>query len=209
MPGLLFLVFAGLVFAQQQPPPLDLVHGELLEFEGSEFAVRSEDFRVQRFRVDDQTFLERDQLRVKLSQMLAGDIVDVVTDRQIPPAGPRYARLVKVSKARLEAKVPPASSRFRFSDYPSTVLLSRGSQTFSGIVTRMRDNRIVLRMRSGEERMFRLRGDTVFRGDGRTVTASDLVLQSRVFVRGGRSIDNDLEAYEVMWGEILKPDGVR
>jgi hypothetical protein len=206
---LFFLVFAALAMAQQ-PPTLDLVHGELLETEGLEFAVRSDDYRVHRFRVDDQTFVERDQQRVKLPELLAGDIIDVVTDRTIPPAGPRYARLVKVSKARLEAKTTPTpSSRFRYSDYPNSILLSRGAQTFSGIITRMRDSRIVLRTRSGEERMFRLRGDTIFRNAGRSVSASDVVMQSPVFIRAGRSIENELEAYEVMWGEILKPDAVR
>jgi hypothetical protein len=30
-------------------------------------------------------------------------------------------------------------------------------------------------------------------------------VNTRVFVRAGKSFDNEVEAYQVVWGEILQP----
>jgi hypothetical protein len=36
---------------------------------------------------------------------------------------------------------------------------------------------------------------------------STLVVNTRVSIRGGRNLDNELEAYQVIWGEIEGPKG--
>ena len=32
---------------------------------------------------------------------------------------------------------------------------------------------------------------------------------TRVFVRAGRNLDDDLEVYQVIWGEILEPNRIQ
>ncbi len=50
-----------------------------------------------------------------------------------------------------------------------------------------------------------MRPDTRFVRDGRTVEAASLKVNARVFVRGARNLDGAVEAYQVVWGEILRP----
>jgi hypothetical protein len=41
--------------------------------------------------------------------------------------------------------------------------------------------------------------------NGDTVEAADLRPNMRVFVRAGRNIYQQVEAYQVIWGKILEP----
>ena len=47
--------------------------------------------------------------------------------------------------------------------------------------------------------------DTRFREDGLRVEPSSLHSSTRVFVRAGKNLDGEIEAYEIVWGEILTP----
>lgn len=191
------LVLAALALAADAPPAL--VRGEIVEIAGTEFTLRSENDIAYRFRTDEHSYVERGEQRIRLEDLRSGDTVDVVTERT---SGVRYARLVKAAPARLRAPMwKPAKIQ------PSIV--PRGLLTFSGIVVNVSEDRMVLRLRKGEERTFRLREDTVYRADGRITERGTLQSQTRVFVRGGQGIDDKLEAYEVVWGEILRPHGVR
>ena len=40
---------------------------------------------------------------------------------------------------------------------------------------------------------------------GVPTTPTELAVNTRVFIRGGKSFENILEAYQVMWGEIDGP----
>jgi hypothetical protein len=68
---------------------------------------------------------------------------------------------------------------------------------------------MVLRTRIDGQKWILLRKDTRFREDGLLVEPSSLRSSTRVFVRAGPSLDGEVEAYEVVWGEILSPDGPR
>ena len=50
-----------------------------------------------------------------------------------------------------------------------------------------------------------VRNDTRFREDGLKVEQSSLHSSTRVFVRAGKNLDDQIEAYEIVWGEILTP----
>jgi hypothetical protein len=65
---------------------------------------------------------------------------------------------------------------------------------------------LVLRTRDRKETRILLRADTRYIQDGISVDASGLVVNTRVFVRGGMNLENNIEAYRVVWGEILKPE---
>jgi hypothetical protein len=64
---------------------------------------------------------------------------------------------------------------------------------------------LVLRTRTEPEQIVLLRDDTRFLQGGFPVDVSQLSINARVFIRGGRNLENDLEAYQVIWGEIPGP----
>lgn len=184
-----------MALAADAPPAL--VRGEIVEIDRTEFTLRSDNI-VHRFRTDEHTYLERGESPIQLRDLHKGETVDVVTERT---TGVRYARLVKVTPVRTRLPLWTPSETL-----PS--LIPRGLLTFSGMVLQVSDNRLVLRLRKGEEKVFRLREDTAYRADGRMTGRASLKSQTRVFVRGGQGIDDNLEAYEVVWGEILHPQGI-
>jgi len=61
---------------------------------------------------------------------------------------------------------------------------------------------LTLRTRVDGEKLILLRQDTRYIGDGQRVGADGLKRNTRVFVRAGRNLDNDVEAYQVVWGGI-------
>jgi hypothetical protein len=76
--------------------------------------------------------------------------------------------------------------------------------TFAGVVARLNAQCLVLRTRGGEQTLL-IRQDTHYVDNGDTVEAADLRPNMRVFVRAGRNIYQQVEAYQVIWGKILEP----
>ena len=77
--------------------------------------------------------------------------------------------------------------------------------TFAGVVLRLNPEMMVLHTRADGERIVLLRQDTRFMDSGNPATRGTLVVNTRVFVRAGRNLDNEVEAYQVIWGEIPGP----
>ena len=84
----------------------------------------------------------------------------------------------------------------------TTFDLPRGDRTVSGVVIRCDARSVTLRTRDGEQTLL-LRKDTRYLGDGAQQDAGALAVNTRVFVRAGRNLEGGVEAYQVMWGEIL------
>jgi hypothetical protein len=83
----------------------------------------------------------------------------------------------------------------------------RGNLTFTGVIIRMNPQLLVLRTRTEGEKPVLLRKDTLYMDSGLPGELSTLVVNTRVSIRGGRNLDNELEAYQVIWGEIEGPKG--
>jgi hypothetical protein len=64
---------------------------------------------------------------------------------------------------------------------------------------------LTLRTRRGEQHLL-LRQDTRYLGDGARVDLKSLQVNTRVFVRAGRNLDQEIEAYQVIWGSIVQPN---
>jgi hypothetical protein len=73
------------------------------------------------------------------------------------------------------------------------------------VVRRLNANVLVLKTKDEPERMVLLRDDTRFLESGFPADRKALAVNTRVFIRGGRNIENDLEAYQVIWGQIEGP----
>ena len=63
----------------------------------------------------------------------------------------------------------------------------------------------MLHTRDGDRPIPRLRRDTHYVQDGESVDGASLKPNMRVFVRAGKDLWDQVEAYQVFWGEILQP----
>jgi hypothetical protein len=84
-------------------------------------------------------------------------------------------------------------------------MFPRGRLTMAGVVLRRSEGSLVLRTRFDGEQTVLLRPDTRYLESGSQVASSALKVNTRIFVRGGKNLDQEIEAYQVIWGEILLP----
>jgi hypothetical protein len=180
------LLLAAAVRAQQTMP-VGILRGSLVAWQNGSLSVRQADGVVYDCSYDNHTLFQRNQWPIQSSELTGGEPVEVVSDRW-PATRVCYVRMVSVVYAS------PKSPRRRA---PATeVWVPRGYLTYSGLVVKSEDSKITLRTRSGPKTL-RLRPDT------RYSEASQPLLNKHVFVRAGRDLEGVLEAYQVMWGEIL------
>lgn len=196
------LLLAGVILGQEQYP-IALVHGELLEREGTdsrgEVAFRGPDAKVIRCIYDSRTYIENQKMRITATSLRPKDPVQVVMD-WIRWEGKCYARSIRVSDPQPETK-----GRLKPYSLATEHIVPRGNLTYAGVVIRVSEGQLVLQTRSEGRLTLRLREDTRFLSEGSPVGVSKLHPNTRVFVRAGKSYADELEAYQVTWGEILNP----
>jgi hypothetical protein len=180
------LLLAAALHAQQ-PMPVGILRGSLVTWQNGSLSVRQADGAVYDCSYDNHTLFQRNQWPIQSSELAGGEPVEVVSDRW-PATRACYVRMVSVVYAS------PKSPRRRVPAADTWV--PRGSLTYSGLVVKNEDSKITLKTRSGP-RTLRLRPDT------RYSEALQPLLNKHVFVRAGRNLEGALEAYQVMWGEIL------
>jgi len=203
----------GFVFAvslmAQEIAPIGIVRGALVECDSTRLTIRTPDDHTFRFVIDSRTFIERDNFRIPCSKLDKGEPLEVVSDKSTEP-GIRYARLISVAQPQTRPRRRALLTRapIPYED-PTLSIAPRGSLTFTGVVLRVDGDGMVLRTRVDGEKWILVRRDTRFREDGRQVEPSSLHSSTRVFVRAGTNLDGEVEAYEIVWGEILTPSGAR
>jgi hypothetical protein len=105
----------------------------------------------------------------------------------------------------LTSELTPTDNRLRSTAFPLLDWTSQtGNLTFAGVVARLSGQSLVLRTRAGEQTLI-IRRDTRYVDNGDTVEAAELRPNMRVFVRAGKNLYEQVEAYQVIWGEILNP----
>ena len=102
--------------------------------------------------------------------------------------------------------MPGVRPRLRTTAALSTPFPLRPAWSLSGAVYRLTADSLILRTRSGEHNAIRLRPDTRYMMEGQTAAQESLRVNTIVFVRGGRNVYDEVEAYQVIWGEILQPE---
>ena len=204
--GLLWLA-AGAALAQTSAPS-GIVRGDLLECEvvrgGGELSVRTAAHQVYRFSFDARTYFERDRERTTPEKLHPGDLLEIVSDKP-NGASLSYARTVHVMERENPQRQPLSLGRYRGYRTATDHIAPLGELTFAGIVARLNGGRMVLRTRRDGEKTILLREDTRYLQDGLQVSAATLATSTQVFVRGSRNLEGQLEAYQVVWGEILEP----
>jgi len=199
-----------LLLAQTMPPPL--LRGVLIErdpqVDSGELSVRDANNQVFRFLFDGKTSVERDQQSINVSRLQPGYSVEVGSD-EVPGSLLRYARTIHVSSAPASPRTLSQARVRPFRNSADRVMITDrahayGAIALSGVVFRVSPERVVLHTRDGDQ-TFLLRPDTRYLDDGDDVSLVELKPNMRVFVRAGKTLYNELEAYEVIWGNILQP----
>jgi len=214
------LLVSALISAAQVPPQnAAQLRGVLLErdeqTDNGEFSVRTASSQVVRYRFDSKTYVEREERQIDFPRLRPGEKVEVLSD---PLSGSllRYAHTIHVIDptpppriatrpvSRIDMGAGPALTPGL--SPPHEPSFPRAGMTFSGVVSRLSDGRLVLRTRNAGEQTILVRQNTRFVADGETVAAAELKTNMRVFVRAGKDVFGHVEAYQVVWGGILAPE---
>ena len=192
------LLFVATLCAQDALP--GFTRGTLVRAEGGSIEVRPVNGKPLFCTFDTRTWIERDKKRAGMDALESGVPVEVLTDVR---AGRCYTRTIRLVNSLTPVAAPtrrlPTRSPLLENLFP------RGNMTFGGVVLRSSPTVLVLRTRTEPEKVIRLRDDTRFLDSGVPVSAADIAVNTRVFVRAGKSFENVLEAYQVVWGEIAGP----
>jgi hypothetical protein len=194
------LLFTPFVFAQDAGP--GMLRGTLVQADAGVLQVRQISGTTARCGFDSHTWIERDRKRLTLAALEAGVSVEALTDLR---AGRCYTRIIRLIPAA--AAVIPVARRSVVTPARSMIesIFPRGDLTFAGVVLRRSPTVLVVRTRTDPEKMIMLREDTRYVDSGVPTTPGQLAVNTRVFIRGGKNFENNLEAFQVMWGEIDGP----
>jgi hypothetical protein len=201
----LWVLLLGTALSAQTLENAALVRGVVLECDSKpvgELSIRTADNQVLRYQFDRKTYAEREDRLIEPSRLVPGEQVEIVSDRT-PGSLVRYARTIHV----IEPKAPPRPlSQGRLRAYnPKLDTVRTGNLTYSGVVLRLNDSRVMIHTRDAGDLAIQLRNDTRYLENGVVVQAVDLKPNTRVFVRAGKDVYNQIEAYQVIWGNILDP----
>ena len=200
---LLLLSVPGLAQTSSQGA---LVRGTLVECDArpsGELSIRAADNEVLRYRFDSKTYVERDDKLIEAARLAPGEKVEVLSERQ--PATPlRYAMTIHVIQPAPAVR-PLTMGRYRAYNPAVEPVIPAGNITYSGVVSRLNAQRVLIHTREAGDLSILLRKDTRFLEDGQVVDPDRLKPTMRVFVRAGRDIYQQVEAYQVIWGSILTP----
>jgi hypothetical protein len=193
----------------QENAPAGFLKGDFLSWTGTprsgQFVFQSAGNRIYSCTYDDKTYIERDKRYVTIAGAEKGDRLEIVSDYR-NNSTVCYARLVHILDPQRAHVVPGVRSRATASNRPFEVFGPRGNMTLSGLVMGVGTNVLTLKSRRGEYQTIHLRADTRYSDEGQTAEAGNLRVNTLVFIRCSRNLENEVEAYQVVWGEILRPE---
>jgi hypothetical protein len=167
-----------------------------------QFSLRAADYQVYRYRFDGNTAVERDAMAIDVGRLNPGDKVEVDSDA-VAGSLLRYARAIRAATPVLPPRTA-GDARLRSARPAVETTSPTGTLTFAGVVSRLTTQRLILRTRGGDQTIL-IRQDTHYVDNGDTVEAAGLQPNMRVFVRAGKNLYEEVEAYQVIWGQILDP----
>ncbi|MCC6367722.1 MAG: hypothetical protein IT165_29720 [Bryobacterales bacterium] len=200
---LILTASAGLA---QDRPLAPLVHGVFQDWMGAEengtFRFHTVDLQEYQCRFTSKTYFEQDHRRTYVSGIAKGENVEILSERMAEP--PRCRALIV--RVVAELKQHPTRSRMHAlpAYSPTESFAPRGNLLLTGIVLRVDEGSIVLRSRSGVRQVIQLRQDTRYVGSGLLDEKGAMPVGRPVQVRAGKTFEGDVEAFTIMWGEILK-----
>jgi hypothetical protein len=196
----LVIALIAVACSGQEPAPPGILRGQIVTVDKSALEVRTVTAVTYRCLLDNRTYIERDGQRIFAGALRVDDSVEIVADRNATKCWARTVRIVR--------PVPVTGQRSRVLPRPYRALdhvFPRGNMTFAGVVRRVSPSMLVLHTRTEPEKVVLLRDDTRYLAGGMPSELESLVVNTRVFIRGGKNLEDSLEAYQVVWGEIPGP----
>ena len=203
LPGMSALALAMPLLCAAADMPKGMFHGHMVSWEGSPLRgvllARNTAGVVEGCGYDALSIVQLSRQRITVAKLEPGDPLEIITDRK-PGSRDCYIRMLDVVPpapplTRVKPAAPVAKAR-------STFDLPHGDRTISGVIIRRDARSLTLRTREGEQTVL-LRKDTRYLGDGAQQDAAAALVNTRVFVRAGPNLYGGIEAYQVMWGDIL------
>ncbi len=191
----------------QEIAPIGILRGDLVGWSGTPHSglltVRTADNRLLECGFDDQTWFEHENEHIAIGGMRPGDHMELVADRE-PHSIACYARTVQTVEALQPRRTAAGKPRLRLPNSATDLFAPRGDMTLAGIVAVVDGNRLTIRTRDRGEQVLHLRPDTRYLGDGLPAERSNLEPQTLIFIRAGHNPDGGIEAYTIVWGDILQ-----
>ena len=192
----------------QESAPSGFLRGQLLSWTGTprlgQFTFQAAENHLYFCSYDDKTYFEREKRHITIAGAEKGDRLEIVSDHR-QGSNVCYARTVHIMDEPRVVKLPGVQPRPRPLT-PPDLAATRGTLSFSAVVLKVTPEMLYLRSRAGERSAIRLRPDTRFLMEGQPSEVGSLRANLVVFVRAGKNLDNEVEAYQVVWGEILQPE---
>src|SRR5260370_31397048 len=202
------ILFAAAYATAQESAPSGFLGGQLLSWAGTpragEFTFQATENHVYFCCSDENSYIEREKRHIAIAGTEKGDRLEVVSDQR-QGSNVCYARTVHIVDEPRIVKLPGVRPRPRPVNTPD-LAATRGTLAFSGVVLKVTPETLYLRSRAGDHSVIRLRPDTRYLMEGQPVEVGSLRANLVVFVRAGKNLDHELEAYQVVWGEILQPE---
>ncbi len=197
-----WLVLTGGLWGQlRSGVPTGILEGRLAGIVGGKLEVVLDGGDTLICSVDGRTYIDRERQRLYLKDLKAGDLLELVTERQGIGATcfARMIHVVNVEKRFGGRGKVGSVKRVTESFAP------RGSLGVTGVVRDLQTGFLEIKTRQDGTMRFRLRSDTLFVRDGREVAAGEVDRTGPVFVRGGYDLNGELEVFQVSWGAIVQP----
>lgn len=204
LPPVLVAILATSVVAQEGPA-IGILKGEVVKWDpAGRFSFSGRDRKLRECTFDDQTYLSKDGARVTPAEIAVGAFVEVVAD-QSGELGQCRALTVYIVPGRGAAAFAEYRKALARQRYVLDNILPRGRITLSGVVLEIGETHLLLKTRAGERKRIQLRDDTRYTWDGRPSDPAMLEINAKVFVRAGEGFGGELEAYQVVRGQIFMP----
>jgi hypothetical protein len=206
MRSALMLFMAAVLLTAQERNGSPLIRGVLIAREAhpaGEFIVRGADNEVFHYRFDPKTYVERDGRLADIPRLDIGERIEVLSDEG-PASAVRYARTVHVIFPAPPRR-PGTQGRFRADRSVVDHFAPISTLSFAGVVSHIGPDWVVLHTREAGTQTILLRQDTRYLDNGEQVEPAALQPNMRVYIRAGRNLYDEVEAYQVIWGEILEP----
>jgi hypothetical protein len=195
----------------QTPRQPGFVRGVVVANEPGDLEVKSSSQDLYyHYRTDNKTWIEREERRIRVSDLRPGEILEVVSDRD--PQLVRYARLVHVIAKLTPRPVnvsPNEVFRLPRNQPARPVAAEPVLLSYSGIISARDGSKLTLRTRMDGEIAVILRDDTKLVYGGQNAAGPDFGVNTRVFMRGASNREGVIEAFEIVWGAMLKPEEPR
>ncbi|MBZ2184310.1 MAG: hypothetical protein K7J46_06325 [Bryobacter sp.] len=153
--------------------------------------------------VDGRTYIDRERQRMELGDLRAGDLLELVTEKQ-GVGGRCFARMIHVVG---QEKRFGGRGKVGVVKRSTESFAPRGSLVLTGLVRSVDGVWLELRTRQEGTMRLRLRPDTAFVNEGQEVGREGLERQTAVSVRAGYDLSGELEVFQVSWGGIVQPQG--